>query len=61
MMVGSARMINKDFGSKLRLPLIDQFMKIYQEEVVEFEDTAEVATQAMTQLDKVQEEGEEQK
>ena len=55
-MVGWARMINKDLGSKLRPPLIDQFMKIYKEEVVEFDDTAEVATQAMTQLDQVQEE-----
>ena len=59
-MVGWARMIDKDLGSKLRPPLIDQFMKIYKEEVVEFEDTANIVTQAMIQLDEVLEEGEEQ-
>ena len=55
MTVGLARMSNKDFGSKLRLPLIHQFMNIYQKDIMEYEDIAEVERQAMTLLDKVQE------
>ena len=52
-MVGLARMSNKDFSSKLRLPLIDQFMNIYQKDIMEFKDIAEVERQTMTRLDKV--------
>ena len=43
----------EDLGSELRPPLINQYMNIYQE-------TAKIVRQAMTQLDEVQEEGEEQ-
>ena len=59
-MVGSAIMNNKDLGRELSPPLIDQWMKIYQDEGVEFKNAAKVVTQAMTQLDKVQKELEEQ-
>ena len=47
-MVGLARMNNTDFGSRLRLPLIHQVMNIYQKDIMEFEDIAEVERQAMT-------------
>ena len=59
-MVGSAIMNNKDLGRELSPPLIDQWMKIYQDEGVEFKNAAKVVTQTMTQLDEVQEELEEQ-
>ena len=59
-MVGLARKSYKDLGSKLRPPLINQYIKICQEDVMEFEDRAKVVTLAMTWLDKAQEEGENQ-
>ena len=36
------RMNGEDLGSKLRQPLIDLYMTLYQEEVMEFKDAAEV-------------------
>ena len=59
-MVGLGKMSNKDLGSELRAPLINQYMRIYQEEAEEFGDTAEAVAQAMARLDEVRAEGVEQ-
>ena len=47
-------------GNNLRAPLIDQYRIIYHGEVVDFYETAEEMTQAMTLLDELQEEEEAQ-
>ena len=44
----------------LRTSLIDKYMTIYQEGVVDFEETAEEVTQAMMRLDKLQKKEEEE-
>ena len=59
-MIGSGIMSNEDLGSELRAPLIDQSMRIYQEEPKEFGDTSEAVIQVMAGLDEVHAEGKEQ-
>ena len=59
-MVRSGTMSEEALGNVLRAPLIDQYMRIYQEEVLYFDETSEEVRQAMTRLDKLQEEEEAQ-
>ena len=40
-MVLSGRMGKEALSNNLRVPLIDKYMTIYQEEVVDFEETTE--------------------
>ena len=59
-MVLSGRMSNEALSNDFGTPLIEQYITIYHEEVVDFEEAAEEVKQAMTQLDELQEEEEEQ-
>ena len=52
----SGRISEEALSNNLRTPLIDQYIKIYQEEVVNLEEAAEEVTQAMTRLDEMQQE-----
>ena len=59
-MVLSGRMSNEALSNDFRTPLIEQYITIYHEDVVDFEEAAEEVKQAMMRLDKLQEEEEEQ-
>ena len=56
----SGRMSKEALRNDLRTSLIDKYMTIYQEGVVDFEETAEEVTQAMMRLDKLQKKEEEE-